>query len=457
MPHSDHALHSARLIAARALARAAAGYPDIDPVPLDLAGIDHREAHLALAIQRTTLQRWLTIEFLLDQPLRQPMRKLQPALRGLLLTAGAQILFMDRLPAYAVVDESVALARKLVRKDAAGLTNAVLRRLADMVKERITGQPWTPAPDRIPTESGYLVLAASALPDPAGKLPRHLALATSHPVPLVQRWLDKFGREAATALCLHNLQTPPLIVAVEERPAPPPIEGLTQLPQDEPFHPHETPGFIVWNGSHDELIAFLKKNPARRVQDPASALPVGLSAELKPTLILDYCAGRGTKARQAALLHPHAQVVATDVHPQRLASLREMAKSLPNLTATASDQLQEALAGRKADLLMLDVPCTNTAVLARRPEARYRFCQSSLDKLLNLQRQIISQAAQYLAPTGYVLYSTCSLEESENQRQAHWMQQTLPGHPQLAQERSLLPAGTATTYHDGSYAALLAT
>ena len=126
-------IQTARGIAADALAHAAADFPDLAPAALDTARLDGRDAALALAIHRTALQRWMTIEHLLDRFTKQPCRSLEPGLRGVLLSAGAQLLFMDRLPTHAVVDESVSLARAMVREGAPPLVNAVLRRLASLV------------------------------------------------------------------------------------------------------------------------------------------------------------------------------------------------------------------------------------------------------------------------------------------------------------------------------------
>ncbi|MEO0475108.1 MAG: hypothetical protein AAF085_03930, partial [Planctomycetota bacterium] len=107
---------------------------------------------------------------------------------------------------------------------------------------------------------------------------------------------------------------------------------------------------------------------------------------------------------------------------------------------------------RAYDLILLDVPCSNTGVLARRPEARYRYTQQTLGELVKLQREIIEQARNWLATDGLMLYSTCSIEPPENQNQIKKLLRT--GGEKL-HEHQQLPSGSGDTYTDGSYHALV--
>ena len=451
MKPGSHATPTARGAAALALGQAAGAFPDLHPAPLDAAGLDGRDTALALAIHRAALQRWLTIDFLLNHCLSQPMHALEPSLRGVLLSAGAQILFFDRLPVHAVVDESVQLTRQMVRPAATGLVNAVLRRLAGLVRERLPQQTWAPAADRLPLTQGVLVLNEPVLPDPK-QFEAHLSVATSHPAELIRHWLDQFGPQRTLALCLHDMQTPPTIVAMEagfvlEDPG----QGWPGLCAK----PHAEPGFVVWDGNHEELIRFLSENPQRRVQDPGAAAAVQATADLAPQVIVDYCAGRGTKTRQLTALHPGAQVLASDPDKARRTDLRAAAAGLKNVRILEPAEVRK-LPRHEADLLVLDVPCSNTAALARRPEARYRFSPATLGALVALQRDIIESAAPLLKPGGHMLYTTCSLEEQENGRQTRWIAAKL--RAKVVREQLLLPASAGANpaaYHDGGYHAVV--
>ncbi len=387
-------MSDARRVVAVALGYAADQFPNLAPTTLDVSALGAADRQLALAIHRTALQRWMTLEFLLNQHLKQPMHRLEPKLRGVLLSAAAQLMMFDRLPRHAVVDESVKLARRLVRAGAAGLVNAVLRRLAEQ--------------------------STCPLPDPHDRA-HYLSVVTSHRKALVSRWIDQFGELQTTQLCRHGVQTPPVWVALEDG------------------------RFKSWEGSHADLVAFLREDPHRRVQDPAAAMPVSATADLRPGVIVDFCAGKGTKARQAATLHADAQVLTHDVDAAAVATLQTDLADLSNV---------RPLDGNSpiADLLILDVPCTNTGALARRPEAKYRFSARSLESLVKLQRRIVQQALPLVRSGGQVLYCTCSLEPGENRGQVDWLiRQT---GASLVSEQLTLPR-SAPDYHDGSYFALL--
>ncbi len=434
---------------AQALAQAASRFPNLTAPTLSTHLLAPREARLATAVYRTAMQRWITLEYLLDRCLNQPVPGLEPALRGVLLAGGAQIVFFDRLPVHAVVDESVDLARSMVRAGAGGLTNAVLRRLSQMIHQRSMGQPWAPAADRLPYEAGCVTLCGEALPAPSPNYARYLSVATSHPVALVRRWVQAFGQERATRICCHGVLTAPTLVAMERS-----SETIYGDPLGASCgQAHAQRGFWLWQGRGGELEVFLDRHADRRVQDPASAKAIQATATLSPRRCVDCCAGRGTKTRQLAALHPQAQIIATDIDPNRLAQLGQVFHGHPRVTVVPLDAVEAACGLHAADLVVLDVPCSNTGVLGRRPEARYRFNQRALDSLVVLQRELIQQAARLLGPNSHLLYSTCSLEPQENHDQARWVAQRYAS--QLVAESQLLPGGAGTTYHGGSYFALL--
>jgi 16S rRNA (cytosine967-C5)-methyltransferase len=434
---------SARLWAAERLARVAEQFPHVDPPDTDLAGHSPADAALALAIYRTTVQRWFTLQTICERFLSKQSRRLEPAMQAVLFSGAAQLVFFDRLPAYAVVDESVGLARKLVRPNAAGMVNAVLRQVDRLVSGGARIKQWHPDAQLVPLPGGGAVkLKEPVLPAPDA-LDKHLVAATSVPLRLVREWLQRFGENETTRLCLHGIENPPTTIAVEP--------GFDASSNKSFYNPHEREGFVVWTGPNEALRGFLDGHAHRRVQDVASTLAVESTRDQTPKTILDYCAGMGTKTRQLALLHPGAQITATDTHPGRRESLEQATADLPNVRVVEPDQ-----AGREAyDLVLLDVPCSNTGVLARRPEARYRYSQQSLGELVKLQRQIIEHASAWVSPGGLLLYSTCSIEPPENKKQA---ERRLRRGGELLAEHQQFPQsdpGGADTYTDGSYHALI--
>ena len=281
---------SARHAAAYALVPAAERFPDLPAVQLSTQGLGPQDSALATAIHRTTLQRWITLETLLNKALTKPLDQLEAKAQAVLLTGAAQLLLMDRLPVHAVVDEQVGLAKVLIRPGAAGLVNAVLRKFADLVKGFEPDTKWEPARDLIPLDRGCVRLAEPLLPE-TDRTAEHLAVATSHPRFLVNRWLTAWGKERAIELCFHGIERPPTIVAVEE--------GFQGDASTDQYAAHSRPGFVVWEGDHASLVKFLEANSERRVQDPASAMPMACVKDLQVNVAMDYCAGRGTKTRPA--------------------------------------------------------------------------------------------------------------------------------------------------------------
>lgn len=387
---------------------------------VNVGGLSDADARLAIAIHRTVLQRWLTLDHLVSLFLKRPLRKLEPAMQAVLLSGAAQLVFMHRLPAYAVVSESVALAKRRVRPGAGGMANAVLRKVAELVENAIPDQPWEPAEDRLPFETGCIALAEPCLPA-TGKLVEHLAVATSHPTRLVQAWLEQFGKDTAIQLAVHGTLSPPTVVQPENE---------------------------TWTGTHEDLLTHLAADLARRVQDATARQAVDATADLEPqpTVIYDACAGKGTKTRQLVSVHPSATIHATDPDPGRSRALADVVDQLDRATP-------EPPAPGTVDLLVLDVPCSNTGVLARRPEARYRITRRSIRELVQLQRQIVEEHLPTLRPGGHVLYTTCSIDPGENQLQAQWLVQRTGGR--LIREHVTLPSGTLQPYHDGGYHALI--
>jgi 16S rRNA (cytosine967-C5)-methyltransferase len=300
--------------------------------------------------------------------------------------------------------------------------------------------------DLVPLADGSaLRLSVEAFSEDAAQC---LAEKTSHARDLVLHWIGAFGFKEATRLAAHDLVEAPLLVT----PFDARFEGKAT--------PHADAGFGVWTGAHGELTEFLRAHPDVRVQDPTAAATVALAGATlakPPSLIVDLCAGRGTKTRQLAALYPDATVLATDPDRARFASLEALARENPRVRALAPQQLFREAAGR-ADLLLLDVPCSNSGVLARRPEARYRFSKARTKSVLELQQKIVDPAIGLVAPKGVALYATCSIERGENESQVKRLASNFG--LSLVVERTILPTGlpgeSPSVYRDGGYHALLA-
>lgn len=435
------------------LVRRASKFPDLPLDPLEIHGLDSRDAALAHAIDHAVAKRWLTLVALIQSRLDRPWERVQPELQAALLAAAAQLFFLDRIPDHAAVDESVEWVKRHVRPKAGGFVNAILRSLIQLRGDR-EAPPMPPpkgrgvtdrdlGPDELPLADGRIMKlnAPAFAEDPQFRL----AQQTSHSEALIAHWSTAHGERACRILCLHDVVEPPIIIAGMDDAGPP-----TSL-----LSPHRLPGFAVFNGSHFDLLELLKSHSRARVQDPTSARPAMATRELRPRLIADLCAGRGTKTAQLAGLHPAAGIIASDADPGRHQTLMERFAGHKRITVIDRSQWLD-YAGR-VDLLVLDVPCSNTGVLARRVEAKYRFSGTHLEEIVSLQRQILADSLALRSADGRVLYATCSILRQENQEQAAWLTRW-HGLERESEELTMpagLPCDPPAIYHDGGYWVLM--
>lgn len=431
---------SARQLVAEVLTQQAERFPEIEPVELDTSALDERDAALAHALYDASIRRWLTLEYLIQSGLKGQFRDLEPALKAALILGSAQLVLMDRIPAHAAINESVEWAKHRIRPGAGGIVNAVLRRVSEYAGQR--AGVWSGQVSALPLGDGSRQLHGIEMP---GDVTQRLSVATSMPMGLVERMLAQHSVEDVRALCTQALANPPTVLSVRFTQEPIPA-GWTR--------PHEREGHALWVGPREALAPMLATRRDLWAQDPSSSEAVASVSHLKPARIVDFCAGQGTKTRQLARTFPEAQVIATDVDPDRYRTLEGVFAGDERVRVITMPELRQAERGR-ADLVLLDVPCSNTGVMGRRVEARYRADAAALKRLARIQRQIIEEAAALLVPGGSILYATCSVDREENQAQAIWAAERFG---MLASfERQTLPSsrGTPESCVDGSYSVLL--
>jgi len=423
-------------------------YPDLDLTPLDTSGLEARDAALAHAIYDAVIRRWITLEHLIGASLDKSWELAPPRVKAAMLAGAAQLVLLDRVPAHAAVHESVEWVKGPLGPRAAGLVNAVLRRTAELAgePERTRRPQWNDLPDEVPLSDGTAVVLTRGCM-PADPLER-LAIATSHPIELLRTLSRSMPMRDVRRIALHNLLAPPVILNT--------LHAQSDLPEG--LIPHTAPGHHVYTGEHADLGRMLRSRKDIWVQDPASALAVQTVADLKPALVIDPCAGMGTKTRQLAATFPRARIIATDIDLPRRHELERVFAGHDRVEVVPFKSLREFVG--QADLILLDVPCSNSGVLARRPEARYRFDDKRTESLSATQRQIVADSIPLLRPgsgKGRILYSTCSLDPRENEEMARWASRWHGLN--AAREHRRLPEGVPgdppERYSDGSFAVLL--
>ncbi len=305
-----------------------------------------------------------------------------------MLRLGAyQILYMDSVPSYAAVSQSVSQARAVAGSGAASVANAVLRALEREGEDR--GQ----------------------FPDPVEDPLGHLSTWGSHPRWLVRRWLSRWSVEEVTGLIEHNNRAPPLTVAPVGASPQEAVDELARGGVEASVVPHPFGCVEILDGTPPQRV--LQLLPCQ-VQDPAAALVVAYADPPASGLRADLCAAPGGKA--VSLARDGAFVVAADAS---LLRLRLLAQSFERLGLRAGLVVARAEEPPivESPFVLLDVPCTGTGTLRRRPDARWRLTPEDLRELSAVQRRIL-EAAQRLVPRrGLLVYATCSLETEENQGQ----------------------------------------
>lgn len=335
--------------------------------------------------------------------------KVDPETRDVLRVGLCQILLLG-LPDHAAVNETVEAGKASVR----GLINAVLRR-AILSRKR-------------------LMEGVSDLPPP---------VAHSHPDWLFNRWKGAFGKRNALELMEWN-----------NRPADTyfRINPLVATPDELPGKPlDEAPGFYQLQGP---LPGALLASGAVYIQDPATRHCVELLAPLEGERVLDACAAPGGKAFLIAAAQGSAEnLVCTDSNDKRLPRLQEnlMRLHAGKSLVAAHDWTREAPAewtGR-FDAILLDVPCSNTGVIRRRVDVRWRLQAPDIARIAVTQRKILENALPCLKPGGRLVYSTCSIEAEENRGQ---IDAFLADHPEL-ELHSIREALPFRDHTDGAFAA----
>jgi 16S rRNA (cytosine967-C5)-methyltransferase len=374
--------------------------------------------------------RWQkTLDWLIDRKSAQPAQN--PVSRWLLRMGLYQMFWLDRIPDYAAVNETVDLAKQLGLNSQAGFINALLRGYGREMAA--TRQLLTDLKDR------------------------NFALGFSHPEFLCRRWETRWGKTSLKALLEWN-NTPPLVFA-RVNPLRTTVADLLQLWQTELVEYQEI--HRDWFGQEHvfELLAHrsLAELPSFQqgrfyVQDPGTLLAVNLLNPQPGDTVLDLCAAPGGKtALLAGCMQNQGRILAIEPQAQRLARLRENCQRLGVACAEFAPQLEAYLAqagGLLFDRILIDAPCSNSGVMRRRIELRWRLRLEELERLQRVQLELLRQAARRLKPGGTLVYSTCSLEPEENSEVVRIFLSEQPSY-RLKVERQLLPFVDKV---DGSYA-----
>ncbi len=359
-----------------------------------------------------TLRRQGTIDYILSKFIKQPLPKLPPKILLNLRLGAYQLLFMDKIPPSAAVNEAVKLAKRFGHQGTASLTNAVLRNI-DRKRDEIAADDFYPDKQQQPAE--------------------YLAAKYSHPLWLAAEWLNNYGLAAAEKMCEfdnqptpYTLRTNTLKISRDELLTKLAEQGITAQPL--PF-PEEA--VLITDGSPAEFISRGLVYP----QQITSMLAAHILAPTADSLVVDTCAAPGGKTTHiAALMQNKGQINAFDVHEHKLQLINANARRLGIeiiQTAAADSRRLYSIPANSADYILVDAPCSGLGVLRSRPDSRWRKQEQTSAELAEIAYQILCEAATKLKIGGKLLFSTCTVSELENQQN---VRRFLAEHPNFAPE-----------------------
>jgi len=344
-----------------------------------------QDKNLATTLVLGALRWQLALDARIRPLLKRPNAKLDVEVLIALRLGAFQLLYLDRIPAHAAIDESVELARSAGHRFASGMVNAVLRRIATVREESSRD------------------------------------VRSAYPEWMVERWGRFFGTESAQAICANGVVEPKLHVRVADADVETELarEGVS-LAQGQLL----TAARTVLSGDVTQTAAF--REGRLRIQDEGSQLVAEIAGN--GNTILDACAAPGGKTLILAERNPQACVVACEVNAARFGALQKRLVLLGERVECRQTDAALLTDNAVYDLALTDVPCSGTGTLARNPEIRHKLTQDEFARQAERQKTILTAALRAAKAGARIVYSTCSLEPEEDEQV---VEAVLAEHPQI--------------------------
>ncbi len=378
-----------------------------------------------------TLERQIELDYVLNAFSKVRVAKMKPLIRSLLRMSLYQLMYMDAVPDSAVCNEAVKLAKKRGFGQLSGFVNGLLRNIARNREE-------VAYPDRKSDPSAYL------------------SVRYSMPEWIVLKWIHTYGIEKTENILKAFYQDYPLAVRTNQTRIS--TEKLKkQLLDEGAGYAEPIPKYGNWmDKAHPSLVSayeriskyalllsgidYLGDFPSFQrgefyIQDVSSMLAAETAEPKKGDYCIDVCAAPGGKSTHLAeLLDGTGMVEARDLTEYKVGLMEEnrIRQGLVNLKSVCMDAscFDEASVGN-ADILICDLPCSGLGVLGKKPDIRYKMTEDLQEELVELQRKILSTVYPYLKVGGTLIYSTCTINQSENEENVKWLLET---HPMLSLE-----------------------
>ncbi|OLO40842.1 16S rRNA (cytosine(967)-C(5))-methyltransferase [Alkalihalophilus pseudofirmus] len=362
------------------------------------SNLDPRDVGLLTEIVYGTVQRRDTLDFYLEPFIKKGKKKLEDWVLVLLRLSLYQMVYLDRVPDRAIVHEAVTIAKRRGHQGISGMVNGVLRNIRRQELRSF---------DEIKDETS------------------RLAISTSHPLWLVKRLIKQYGTEVAEQICLTNLQPPQVTVRVNQ----------TKVTVDEAMELLQGEGVDVERGHLSDDALIIKKgnvthtnafqNGIFTIQDESSML-VARALGLKDGMnVLDCCAAPGGKSTHLAeRMNDNGRVVALDLHEHKVKLIDQLSNRL-DLKSVQGMAMDARLASshfenESFDAILVDAPCSGLGVIRRKPDIKWTKNAKDIEAIQKIQKEILTAVVPLLKQGGRLVYSTCTIDNSENEEMIQW-------------------------------------
>ncbi|MFD2670199.1 16S rRNA (cytosine(967)-C(5))-methyltransferase RsmB [Marinicrinis sediminis] len=377
--------------------------------------LEQQDKALVTELVYGTIQRQNTLDHFLTPFVKKGLHKLDRWVHLLLRMSVYQMAYMDRIPAHAVVNESVTIAKQRAHQGISGMVNGVLRSMLRTA-------------DAFTVREGQNAIET-------------MSLQHAHPVWMMEQWVKQYGEETAARIAASNQLPPAASLRVNEMKMK--RTELIDILQEQGYtvrpslvHPS---GVVVERGGN--LAAHpLFQEGCFSIQDESSMVVAEAVAPEPGMTVLDCCAAPGGKSsHMAEKMKDQGQLIANDLHPHKQKLIQQQADrlGLQSIEAKVSDaaQIDQVYESGQFDRILLDAPCSGLGVIRRKPDLKWNKQAEEMAQLPALQLQLLEAAAALLKPDGRLVYSTCTIVEQENEGV---VQSFLDKHPEYTWDEQMV-------------------
>ncbi len=348
-----------------------------------------------------TLKYQIQLDYIIDSFSKTPVRKMKPLMRQLLRMSVYQLIYLDKVPASAVINEAVKIAKKRKFVNLSGFVNGVLRTI-----------------DRERNNIKY--------PSKTKEPLRYFSVMYSLPEWIIETWFKEYDTEKVEAICKALNERAQVCIRV----------NTLKATKEEVIKCLEAEGVTVLPGEFLEEAMYLKnvdniqnmssfKNGLWTVQDESAMLVGKVINSQSGERILDLCSAPGGKSiHMAELMKNEGEIISCDIHPHKLELITKNAErmgvTIIKPTLQDGTVCNEAFIG-SFDRVLVDAPCSGLGIMKRKPDIRYNKEVADLEDIAQIQRAILTQAVKYLKPDGILVYSTCTISKEENEEMVAFM------------------------------------